>query len=84
MRYIIVLLSLLVFSCQSTDEHGHSHNEEGGHSHASKEKPSVDYTVWTDQTELFVEFPALVVGETSRFAAHFTVLKGHQPPMQEK
>lgn len=84
MRYIIVLLSLLVFSCQSTDEHGHSHNEEGGHSHASEEKPSVDYTVWTDQTELFVEFPALVVGETSRFAAHFTVLKGHQPVREGK
>lgn len=79
MRYIIVLLSLMVFSCQSTEDHGHSHDEEGGHSHASDGKPSVDFTVWTDQTELFVEFPALVVGETSRFAAHFTVLDGHQP-----
>ena len=28
---------------------------------------------------MFVEFPVLVVGETSRFAAHFTVLAGHQP-----
>ncbi|WP_162340382.1 efflux RND transporter periplasmic adaptor subunit [Cyclobacterium salsum] len=79
MRYIIVTLSLLVFSCQSTEDHGHSHDEDGGHSIASEEKPAVDYTVWTDQTELFVEFPALVVGETSRFAAHFTVLNGHQP-----
>jgi len=68
-----------VFSCQSTEDHGHSHEEEGGHSHASDGKPSVDYTVWTEQTELFVEFPVLVVGETSRFAAHFTVLNGHQP-----
>ena len=79
MRYIIVMLSLLVFSCQSTEDHGHPHDEEGGHSHASEEKPTVDFTIWTDQTELFVEFPALVVGETSRFAAHFTVLNGHQP-----
>ncbi|MDH5435951.1 MAG: efflux RND transporter periplasmic adaptor subunit [Gammaproteobacteria bacterium] len=79
MRYIIVLLSLIVFSCQSTEDHGHSHDEEGGHPHGSDGKPSVDFTVWTDQTELFVEFPALVVGETSRFAAHFTVLNGHQP-----
>lgn len=38
-----------------------------------------DYTIWTDQAELFVEFPTLVVGEISRFAAHFTVLDGHQP-----
>ena len=79
MRYIIVMLSLLVFSCQSTEDHGHPHDEDGGHSIASEEKPAVDYTVWTDQTELFVEFPALIVGETSRFAAHFTVLNGHQP-----
>lgn len=79
MRYIIVLLSLMVFSCQSMEDHGHSHDEEGGHSNTSDGKPSVDFTVWTDQTELFVEFPALVVGETSRFAAHFTVLDGHQP-----
>ena len=79
MRYIIVLLSLIVFSCQSTEDHGHSHDEEGGHPHGSDGKPSVDFTVWTDQSELFVEFPALVVGETSRFAAHFTVLNGHQP-----
>lgn len=79
MRYIIVLLSLMVFSCQSSEDHGHSHDEEGGQSHAIDGKPSVDFTVWTDQTELFVEFPALVVGETSRFAAHFTVLDGHKP-----
>ncbi len=79
MRYIIVLFSLLVFSCQSTEEHGHPHNEDGSHSLASAGKPTLDYTVWTEKTELFVEFPVLVVGETSRFAAHFTVLNGHQP-----
>lgn len=79
MRYIIGMLSLLVFSCQSTEDHGHPHNEEGGHLKVSEGNPTVDYTVWTDQTELFVEFPALVTGETSRFAAHFTVLNGHQP-----
>ncbi|MEQ8473898.1 MAG: efflux RND transporter periplasmic adaptor subunit [Marinoscillum sp.] len=78
MRYIIVLFSLVVFSCQSTEDHGHPHDENGGHSQVTEGKPTVDYTVWTDQTELFVEFPALVVGETSRFAAHFTVLNGHQ------
>ncbi|MEQ9229437.1 MAG: efflux RND transporter periplasmic adaptor subunit [Cyclobacteriaceae bacterium] len=79
MRYIIVILSLLVFSCQSTEDHRHAHDENGGHSQVSEGKPTVDFTVWTDQTELFVEFPTLVVGVTSRFAAHFTVLNGHQP-----
>ncbi|MEN7548755.1 efflux RND transporter periplasmic adaptor subunit [Rapidithrix thailandica] len=80
MRYIIiVLLSLIVFSCQSPEDHGHSHDEAGGHPHEDEGKPAVDYTIWTNETELFVEFPALVVGETSRFAAHFTELNGHQP-----
>ncbi|NHE56467.1 efflux RND transporter periplasmic adaptor subunit [Cyclobacterium plantarum] len=79
MRYIIVTLSLLVFSCQSTEDHGHPHGEDGSHLHESDGKPAMDFTVWTEQTELFVEFPALVVGETSRFAAHFTLLDGHQP-----
>ncbi|MFY0686208.1 MAG: hypothetical protein JXQ90_03535 [Cyclobacteriaceae bacterium] len=38
MRYIIVLLTLLVFSCQSTNDHGHSHDEAGGHSHANDQE----------------------------------------------
>ena len=79
MRCVIVLLSLVVFSCQPSKDHGHSHSEEGGHSHESDEMPTLDFTVWNEQTELFVEFPALVVGKTSRFAAHFTILNGHQP-----
>ena len=32
------------------------------------------YTIYTENSELFVEFKPLVVGETSKFAAHFTVL----------
>jgi cobalt-zinc-cadmium efflux system membrane fusion protein len=32
------------------------------------------YTLYTDHSELFVEFKPLLVGETSKFAAHFTVL----------
>ena len=31
-------------------------------------------TRWTDQTELFAEYPPLVVGQTSRFAIHLTGL----------
>ena len=33
-------------------------------------------TRWTDKTELFAEYPALTVGETSRFAIHLTRLEG--------
>lgn len=32
-------------------------------------------TRWTDRTELFAEYPALVAGETSRFAIHLTRLE---------
>jgi RND family efflux transporter MFP subunit len=41
--------------------------------------PAKSITLWTDKTELFVEFPSLIVGENSRFAAHFTVLDKHKP-----
>ncbi|WP_350095882.1 efflux RND transporter periplasmic adaptor subunit [Imperialibacter sp.] len=76
--YLILALGLVVFACTpAAEDHGHSHDEEGGHSHEAG--ASMDLTLWTDKTELFVEFPALTVGHTSRFAAHFTVLNGHQP-----
>ncbi|MCF6154695.1 MAG: hypothetical protein E3K36_05465 [Candidatus Brocadia sp.] len=32
------------------------------------------YTLYTDKSEPFVEFKPLIVGETSKFAAHFTQL----------
>ena len=35
---------------------------------------SLSYTLYTEKTELFVEFNPLVVGTTSKFAAHFTKL----------
>jgi RND family efflux transporter MFP subunit len=35
-----------------------------------------------DHTELFVEFPALVAGSGSQFAAHFTTLDDYQPVRQ--
>lgn len=44
-----------------------------------EEVPAISRTKLTDKTELFVEFPALVEGKTSKFAAHFTVLDKHRP-----
>ncbi len=79
MRYLTLMLSLTLISCQRHGEEGHAHDAEGGHITHSSEIPAENYTIWTDKTELFVEFPALVVGKPSRFAAHFTVLKNHQP-----
>jgi cobalt-zinc-cadmium efflux system membrane fusion protein len=60
-------------------DHGHPHDEghEGdahGHGH---EGASEVVTRWGATTQLFVEFPALVVGEESPFAAHLTRLSDH-------
>jgi len=36
------------------------------------EPPTLDVTHWTERTELFMEYPPLVAGETVRFAVHLT------------
>jgi membrane fusion protein, heavy metal efflux system len=77
MKYILIVLAFLAMSCNNRAEDAHAHNADG--SHVGEEIPRLDYTIWTDKTELFVEFPALIVGNPSRFAAHFTVLDEHQP-----
>lgn len=72
----IIVAGLLV-SCNddihehANAEHGHLH---GDKTHAGVELESLAYTLYTDKTELFVEFKPLIVGRTSKFAAHFTQL----------
>lgn len=41
---------------------------------APAEPPTLDVTSWTEQTELFMEHPPLVTGQTVRFAVHLTRL----------
>jgi cobalt-zinc-cadmium efflux system membrane fusion protein len=41
---------------------------------AKAESPTLDVTSWTDKTELFMEYPPLVAGQTVRFAVHLTRL----------
>lgn len=67
----------MAIACKQNNEDNHAHNPDG--SHVGDEIPRLDYTIWTDQTELFVEFPVLIVGQSSKFAAHFTVMDKHQP-----
>ena len=38
------------------------------------EAPVLDVTSWTDSTELFMEYPPLVAGQTALFAVHLTRL----------
>jgi RND family efflux transporter MFP subunit len=44
----------------------------------SEEPEAQSATNWTDKTELFVEHPPLVTGQTVRFAVHLTTLKDFQ------
>ena len=41
---------------------------------AQPEPPSLNVTSWTDKSELYMEYPPLVAGETVRFAVHLTRL----------
>jgi cobalt-zinc-cadmium efflux system membrane fusion protein len=43
------------------------------------ELSTVRLTRWSDRTELFVDFPPLVAGRTSRFAIHLTRLETFRP-----
>jgi RND family efflux transporter MFP subunit len=43
------------------------------------DQQTISVTRWTDRTELFVEFPVLVVGKETPFAAHLTDLKTFKP-----
>ncbi len=77
---LLLALSLLLWGCGTSGASEHSHDASGGHDHPHDEEAlTSNTTIWTDKTELFVEYPVLVAGKTSRFAAHFTVLDGHQP-----
>jgi membrane fusion protein, heavy metal efflux system len=81
-----VCLSLLVIGCGRTEEHAHegaAAEEAHGHPHEASALEPVSYTIYTDKTELFVEFKPLVVGETSSFAAHLTRLGNKFTPLTE-
>lgn len=63
---LLCFLALIYLS--ACHNHGHEHEHE-----ADELEPLV-YTIYTDKTELFLEFKPLIVGEEARFAAHFTAL----------
>ncbi len=58
---------------EETSDHGHEH-----------EPGALSYTLFSDDYELFVEFPALIVGQSSAFAAHFTRLGTYKPVSEGK
>ncbi|MEQ9299573.1 MAG: efflux RND transporter periplasmic adaptor subunit [Cyclobacteriaceae bacterium] len=79
MKYFYLLFAITLIGCQPPMEEDHAHDADGNHIEEFSGVRGMSETIWTDKTELFVEFPAFVVGQTSRFAAHFTMLDGHKP-----
>jgi len=61
------MLSTMLIACNNNHDHEHHIAEN------SQLEPQV-FTIYTDKTELFVEFNQLVVGAECKFAAHFTEL----------
>ena len=73
MAALLCILSGCTQSHNAEDDRAH----DGHGNHVGPAEPSLEalaYTLYTDKTELFVEFKPLVVGQESRFAAHFTAL----------
>jgi membrane fusion protein, heavy metal efflux system len=79
LKILIAALAVTALAAGCTkleDNHGHPHPEEQaahddhGHGHGG----GIAVTHYTDQTELFVEYPPLAKGEGSAFAAHLTHL----------
>jgi RND family efflux transporter MFP subunit len=49
-------------------------SRETGDSQPAAELPTLDVTTWTEKSELFMEYPPLVAGQTALFAVHLTRL----------
>ncbi|HKH61557.1 MAG TPA: efflux RND transporter periplasmic adaptor subunit [Flavitalea sp.] len=73
-QFLIACLFLAgVYSCNHNKADEHAHNADGSHP-GEEALQALSYTLYTDKSELFVEFKPLVVGATSKFAAHLTKL----------
>lgn len=75
-------LALLITACSDAPPggHGHDHGPDGDHAdHEAHDSPALVYTDFSEHTELYVEFPPLVAGQSSRFAAHVTRLSDFRP-----
>lgn len=72
---MMALFALLLVGCNNKQGIEQSHDASG--------LEPLAYTIYSDKTELFVEFKPLVVGSTSGFAAHFTILGEYFLPLTE-
>jgi len=73
--FIITLFTLFFFGCNNATKEKNEHEASG--------LEPLTYTLYSNKSELFVEFKPLVVGEISKFAAHFTILGEKFLPLAE-
>jgi membrane fusion protein, heavy metal efflux system len=74
-QYFLGFIAICVLAACNNNR---SHSEE-----KKEESEALSYTIYTTRSELFVEFRPLVVGQTSRFAAHLTKLGENFLPYTE-
>jgi len=67
---VSLCLALTVFGCRKQESARDNHGDGPG---------GVSITIWTEKSELFVEFPQLVAGKPANFAAHLTRLSDFTP-----
>ena len=76
MRYTLVVVLIAGFvgtACRNVQTRTEQKQQ------AAEKPEGLSISDWTDRTELFMEYPALVAGETARFAVHFTRLGNFKP-----
>ncbi|HLP38170.1 efflux RND transporter periplasmic adaptor subunit [Lacibacter sp.] len=82
-RLLAAILLLAGFTaCNNTATEDHAHAPDGSHPGEGGVQ-ALSYTLYTTNSELFVEFKPLVVGQTSKFAAHLTKLGENFLPYTE-
>ncbi len=63
-------------------DEGHTHDHESephSHVHDGELEGEGEITLWSESTELFMEYPALLVGQSAVFAVHLTRLSDFAP-----
>jgi cobalt-zinc-cadmium efflux system membrane fusion protein len=81
--HAFLILALLLSLMPACSDDGHSHDASGGHpadeQGSGGERPTIAVTHWTDRTELFMEYPLFIAGESGRSAIHVTDLVDFSP-----
>ncbi|TSA21160.1 MAG: efflux RND transporter periplasmic adaptor subunit [Betaproteobacteria bacterium] len=75
---ILAAVAVTLMACGGEAPEGHAHGDAAADAAQAPQR----LTHFGEKTELFVEFPALVVGQTATFVAHFTQLADFKPVAQ--